>query len=486
MNRLIPTFSIVVALCLGGAGEVQAWGGRGVAVGGFRAGGVAAGGYRAGGVAVGGYRGVAAGGYRAGGVAVGGYRAGGVAVGGYRAGGVAVGGARYGAVGGVRYGGVGYGGLGYRGYGGLGYGTAVVHTPLVSDFGFGHVANYAGARGYIGAGHFTTPYYGGALAVRGAAIRGGYYNWGAFGPGWWGANVGAWRPYGWNVGRAWGVANWAGLSNWFGWTAAPIAYDYGSNIAYQGDQVYVDDQPGPTADAYYQQAADLAQTAPAAAPPADENGDAWMPLGVFSLVQGEQSDTSAVFQLAVNKAGVIRGNYYNVLTSTTLPVRGAVDQTTQRASWIVGDQKTTVYDTGIVNLTKDESPVLIHFGKERTQQWLLVRLKESDATAPQPPASPAEAAEAAAIAPPPPAPADDTAKITVILPADAELYVDGHETKEVGAERVFATPPLVRGKDFSYSFRAVWTEDGKPVERTRKVTFQAGSQLRVDFTSPVP
>jgi uncharacterized protein (TIGR03000 family) len=472
MDRLIRSFSIGVALWLGGALEVHAWGGRGVAVGGFRAGGVAAGGYRAGG-------------YRAGGFAAGGYRAGGVAYGGYRAGGVAVGGARYGAVGGVGYrgfGGVGYrgvGGVGYRGVGGVGYRAVLVHTPLVSDFGFGHVANYAGARGYFGAGHFTTPYFGSGLALRGAAIRGGYYHWGAFGPGWWGANVGAWRPYGWNVARAWGWANWAGLTNWFGWTAAPVDYDYGTNIVYQGDQVYVDNQPGPTADAYYQQAADLALTAPAA-PPADENGDAWLPLGVFSLVQGdEQSDTSAVFQLAVNKAGIIRGNYSNVLTGTTLPVRGAVNQTTQRASWIVGDQKTTVYDTGIVNLTKDESPLLIHFGKERTQEWLLVRLKESDTSAPEAPA---------AVATPTPAPAggDDTARITVTLPADAELYVDGYETKEVGPARDFVTPPLARGKDFSYSIRAVWTEDGKPVEKTRKVTFQAGSQMRVDFTSPLP
>jgi uncharacterized protein (TIGR03000 family) len=278
------------------------------------------------------------------------------------------------------------------------------------------------------------------------------------------------------VARAWGWANWAGLTNWFGWTAAPIVYDYGTNIVYQGDQVYVDDQPGPTADAYYQQSADLALTAPAA-PPADENGDAWLPLGVFSLVQGEQSDTSAVFQLAVNKAGMIRGNYYNVLTNTTLPVRGAVDQTTQRASWIVGDQKTTVYDTGIVNLTKDESPLLIHFGKERTQQWLLVRLKESDARPPDAPAATVTPAAAGG---------DDTAKITVIVPADAELYFDGYETTETGPERDFVTPALNKGTNYSYSIRAVWTENGSPVERSRKVTIQAGSQVRVDLTSPLP
>ena len=73
---------------------------------------------------------------------------------------------------------------------------------------------------------------------------------------------------------------------------------------------------------------------------------------------------------AVNRAGAVRGNYYNVLTDNNLPVQGAVDKKTQRASWVVGEQKEVVYDTGIANLTKDESPLLIHFGKERTQQWL--------------------------------------------------------------------------------------------------------------------
>jgi hypothetical protein len=55
-----------------------------------------------------------------------------------------------------------------------------------------------------------------------------------------------------------------------------------------------------------------------------------------------------------------------------------VDKKTQRAAWTVGENKTTVYDTGVSNLTKDEAPVLIHIGKDKTQQWLLVRLKQSE------------------------------------------------------------------------------------------------------------
>jgi uncharacterized protein (TIGR03000 family) len=240
--------------------------------------------------------------------------------------------------------------------------------------------------------------------------------------------------------------------------------------------VYVNGQPGPTAAEYCQQAADLALTAPAAPPP-EKKDEEWQPLGVFALVQGDQSDPSAVFQLAVNKAGIIRGNYYNILTDTTLPVRGAVDKKTQRARWVVGDQKTTVYDTGIANLTKDESPLLIHFGKEWTQEWLLVRIQEKDTKAP---------AASADVEKPAPEAGDGTAQVTVIVPADAEVFFDGNATTQTGTERVYQSPPLEKGFTYHYSIRARWTEGGKPVEQTRKVSVKPGARARVDFTSPLP
>jgi hypothetical protein len=40
------------------------------------------------------------------------------------------------------------------------------------------------------------------------------------------------------------------------------------------------------------------------------------------------------------------------------------------------NRKETVYETGIGNLTEDETTVLVHFGKDRTQQWTLIRLQE--------------------------------------------------------------------------------------------------------------
>ena len=395
---------------------------------------------------VGGYRSVDAGGYR--GVDAGGYR--GVDAGTYRA--ADVGGYHAGAVNG--------------------------HTAMATDFGFSHAVGAGARRGYVATGHYTTAYSGGVLAARGTAVRGGFYHYGAFNSGWWSAHPGAWRPAGWNVANAWGWATWPALTTWFGWSTPPAYYDYGNTIVYQGDTVYVNGQSGPTAAVYYQQAADLAPTAPPLPLPS-ETSTPWQPLGVFALVQGDQSDTSAVFQLAVNKTGIIRGNYYNVLTDTTLPVHGAVDPKTQRASWTVGDQKTTVYDTGLYNLTKDESPILIHFGKDRTQEWLLVRVSQKDGQAPVTPT-------ASAADPTPPAAGTSAVQITVVVPANADVYFDGVPMTQGGTVRTYSSPPLEPGSSYTYSIRARWTANGNPVEQTRKVSLKAGTSVRVDFTAPLP
>jgi hypothetical protein len=40
-----------------------------------------------------------------------------------------------------------------------------------------------------------------------------------------------------------------------------------------------------------------------------------------------------------------------------------------------------VFETEIYNLTKEQTPVLVHFGKDKTQQWLLVRVEKPKQTA---------------------------------------------------------------------------------------------------------
>jgi len=104
-----------------------------------------------------------------------------------------------------------------------------------------------------------------------------------------------------------------------------------------------------------------------------------MPLGVFAVTtKEEETEPSMYMQLAVSKDGIISGTYYNSATDSGQPIQGAVDPETQRAAWTIGDNKTTVVETGVYNLTQDETPILVHFGTDRTQQWFMARLEEPE------------------------------------------------------------------------------------------------------------
>lgn len=52
--------------------------------------------------------------------------------------------------------------------------------------------------------------------------------------------------------------------------------------------------------------------------------------------------------------------------------------TNQRAAWTVGERKTPVYEAGIANLTKNETTMLVHYDKDRSQQYTLIRVEEPE------------------------------------------------------------------------------------------------------------
>ena len=165
-----------------------------------------------------------------------------------------------------------------------------------------------------------------------------------------------------------------------GLDAAPAYYDYGDNVTYQSDYVYYGSQPVSTAQQYYQGAVTLADsnTATQSVSSASQSGSTqWLPLGVFGLMADGQKSPEMVFQLAVDKAGAIAGNYYDEIADTTAPVSGAVDKKNQRVAWHVGSNKNLVIETGLYNLTLDQSTALVHYGPDRCQQYVLVRVKKN-------------------------------------------------------------------------------------------------------------
>lgn len=176
------------------------------------------------------------------------------------------------------------------------------------------------------------------------------------------------RPYRW--------ATWAAVTSWFPWGwNQPVYYNYGENVYYEGDSVYYGDQVVATSAEYAEQAQSIA----ASAPEIDDEKTEWMSLGVFALTQDNESsddEPTIYIQLVISKEGAIAGTVLNTATEETQEIEGMVDKKSQRAAWVVTGKTSPIMETGIINLTKDDAPALLHFADGQTQQWLLVRLEE--------------------------------------------------------------------------------------------------------------
>jgi hypothetical protein len=206
-----------------------------------------------------------------------------------------------------------------------------------------------------------------------ATVRNNFSHPGMYGAGWYGDHQGAWAPTGWAAGAAWTPATWASVAGHCGYgNNTPVSYNYGDNVTCIGGNVVINGQPAGTAEEFSQQADEIAEYGTNAEL---TSSDQWMPLGVFALVRDENQHPQLIMQLAVNQQGLIRGNYTDEVTDATLPVHGAVDEKTQRSAWTVGDNKYSVMEAGLSNLTQGEAPALMH-KNGTTQRWLLVRLDQ--------------------------------------------------------------------------------------------------------------
>jgi len=244
----------------------------------------------------------------------------------------------------------------------------------------GNLSHYASAYGANGA-HSTAYWSNNHMAARAGDIRSGFGYYGAFNGNWYTSHPGAWFASGWAAGAAWATPNYGALCGYWGWPVADADsdYDYGTTVVYTGDNVYVNGQDQGSTTQYAQQATDIAAQGQAAAPPPS---DEWKPMGVFALVQGSETTSNNVFQLAVDKNGVVRGNYYDGLMDANTEVYGSVDKKTRRACWTIGKKKDRVFEAGAYNLTQDQCPCLVHIGTTQTNQMLLVRMQQPGGGAP--------------------------------------------------------------------------------------------------------
>jgi hypothetical protein len=201
-----------------------------------------------------------------------------------------------------------------------------------------------------------------------------YLNYFGFGIGPWGWGYRPWNYW-------WNRPTWYGMTGWFddwGWYD-PWYYDYGygGNVVYYDDGVYIGDVLVGTPIEYAESAAALA-TVPEEQLDRDPTGD-WMPLGTFAMVANAQEDQpNQSIQLAVDKNGIVSGTYFDRDRDEAFAVTGRVDRETQRVAFRIDNNPDVVYETGIYNLTQDQTPVLVHDGSDDPLTYLLVRLEQPE------------------------------------------------------------------------------------------------------------
>jgi hypothetical protein len=232
--------------------------------------------------------------------------------------------------------------------------------------GYGRpVRNYWGRNNYP---YFNNRWWAGHYVYRPYS----YFNY-------WGA-----RPWGY----WWGSPGWVGVNRWYGgwggWNS-PYYYDYGvgGNVVYRDNYVYVDGTNVGTTEEYAQSAAALATVDPNEVPATD--AAEWLGLGTFAITetaddasQREQVEPTRFVQLAVDKKGFVTGTLFNRKTDEVYSLSGRVDKETQRVAFSVDNDRDIVFETGLYNLTQEETPVLVHLGPNKTETFVFVRLDQPE------------------------------------------------------------------------------------------------------------
>ena len=232
--------------------------------------------------------------------------------------------------------------------------------------------NVYATGGYAAGYNGIVTSYGQAVAVRTAF--GGYHSY--YNPRWYARYPGAWYAAGIATAAWWLAPSYGYASGYCGCNEAPVSYQYGDNGIYvENGNVYIGEDPIATEEEYYSQAEEIADDYSE-----QENGDDWMPLGVFAVVTPGQTKSDLTLQLALNKDGMVRGNLSVGLTDEVVQVKGSVDKQTQRVVFKLVGKEGILIEAGLYNLTEDVLSVLVHRGDNHQEERGLVRLQDGDDT----------------------------------------------------------------------------------------------------------
>jgi uncharacterized protein (TIGR03000 family) len=86
---------------------------------------------------------------------------------------------------------------------------------------------------------------------------------------------------------------------------------------------------------------------------------------------------------------------------------------------------------------------------------------------------------------PPNAPEEQVAYVHVrVSPPHAEISFEGSKTAQIGSSRLYVSPPLTQGENYTYDIKVSWNENGRVITQARKVAVRAGDRLSVVFRAP--
>jgi uncharacterized protein (TIGR03000 family) len=80
-------------------------------------------------------------------------------------------------------------------------------------------------------------------------------------------------------------------------------------------------------------------------------------------------------------------------------------------------------------------------------------------------------------------PCSDSVVLTVSVPADAKVFVNGQSTRSTGELRQYASSGLQPAAVYPYRVRAEFVRDGKPISEEKTVQLTAGQTGSVTFSA---
>ncbi len=313
--------------------------------------------------------------------------------------------------------------------------AAMLSVVMVSqsDAGWGWFSRSAGGYGSHGGGSWGGGSYGGG-SWGGGSYGGGSWGGGSYGGGSWGGRSygGSWGGGSWG-GGSWGGGSWGGGS----WGGGSWGGGYGS---YGGgySRGYVTSSYGSAG--YYSGYGSggsygVSYSRVAYSPPAVVCGSA-APVVYESAPIVESSSYYPVEQAAYESAPVVSDDCCGGSTIT-----GSYDSETSYESYTPVEEPQSVPSEDIQSPTPSMPE-----GDEST-------LDDKD----------------------------ETAMISVSVPEDAIVVVNGYRTSSKGSDRRFLSAGLRPGEQYSFEIRAIVNRDGKNLGSTRVVTLTAGRTANVQF-----